>query len=197
MRKAPLNRNPQHQTSRWIFEHDNNGQLVKCAENKRQEGGINIITISIRYKMMNSKNWLNISLTADDYFDLDPEEDPEIWSVPKSDKPLDYIKYNQDSVESIILSISDPVKNERLTIKQKFWNGQQNYLLESVEEKQGNIDIELILQTLVQDDPNNEIWEIIRFSREDGLLSPTFHSFITENQEGLVSEKIIPVRKQS
>ena len=136
MRKAPLNWNPQHQTTRWIFEHDNNGQLAKCAENKRQEGGINIITISIRYKMMNSKNWLNISLTADDYFDLDPEEDPEIWSVPKSNKPLDYIKYNRDSVESIILSISDPVKNERLTIKQKFWNGQQNYLLESVEEKQ-------------------------------------------------------------
>lgn len=65
--------------------------------------------------MMNSKDWLNISLTANEYFDLDTEEEPEIWSVPKSDKLLDYIKYDRESVESIVLSISDTVKNESLT----------------------------------------------------------------------------------
>lgn len=150
-----------------------------------------MITLNFKYKLIQKNKWLSIPLTMSDYFDLDIEEEPEIWSVPKSNDLLDYIENNRENVESIILTISDSVKNEKLTFNQKFWNNQRNYLIESVEEKQGNISIELILQTLVQDNLNEEIWEVIRFSRIDGLLSPTFHSFIVENQTGFVSEKIV------
>lgn len=140
---------------------------------------------------MQSDIWLSVPLTVNDYFDLDTDEELEIWSVPKSNRLLDYIKNNQENVESIVLTISDPVKNDRLTFNQKFWNKQLNFLIESIKEKQGSRCIELILQVLVQDHSDEEIWEIIRFSRINGLLSPTFHSFITESQTRLISEKII------
>jgi len=141
--------------------------------------------------MIQSDIWLSVPLTANDYFDLDTNEELEVWSVPKSNKLLDYIKNYRENVESIVLTISDSVKHDKLTFKQKFWNNQQNYLIESIEEKQGRSDIELIFQILVQDNSDEEIWELIRLSRINGLLSPTFHSFITESQTGLISEKII------
>jgi len=34
-----MNQNPQHQTTNRTFEYDDNGQLIKCVENKRQEDG--------------------------------------------------------------------------------------------------------------------------------------------------------------
>lgn len=150
-----------------------------------------MLVLSFKYKMIQSDSWLSLPLTAEDYFDLDTDEELEIWSIPKSNHLLDYIENDRKNVAAIVLTISDSIKNETLTFKQRFWNNQQNYLLESIEEKQGNINVELILQILVQDDPNEQIWEIIRFSRIDGLLSPTWHSFIKENQTGLISEEII------
>lgn len=150
-----------------------------------------MLLIDFKYRYIHDKNWIKLDITSEDYFDLDPDEGLDIWSIPKSDNLIDYIEKDRLDVESIIIIITDTSKNESLTFKQQLWNKQRNSMLESIENKQGIIDVELILQTLVQDDPDEEIWETIRFSRKDGMLTPTMHSFTTENRTGLISDKII------
>ena len=150
-----------------------------------------MVSIDFKYKIKEYEYWKDLELTANEYFELDTDEEPEIWSLPKWNKLLDYIDIEKAKVDDIIIKITDSIKEESLIFKQKFWNNQRNSLLESIEDKQGITDIELILETLVNDNPDEEVWEIIRFSRSDGLLTPTLHTFITENKDGLVSEKIV------
>ena len=150
-----------------------------------------MLTIDFKYKISGEGEWHSKSLVVEDYFDLEEYEEPEIWSVPKSSKLLDYIDNDRELVDSIIIMISDLEKNETLTFKQYFWNNQNNSFTESIENKQGNENVELIIESLVNDDLDNMIWEILRFSRNDDLITPTFHTFITENRNGLVSENVV------
>jgi len=150
-----------------------------------------MLTIDFKYKISNEIKWCSKSLVVEDYFDLEEYEEPEIWSVPKSSKLLDYIDNDRELVTSIIIVISDWEKNETLTFKQYFWNNQNNSFIESIENKQGNENVELIFESLVDNDSDNMIWEIVRFSRNDDLLTPTFHTFITENENRLVSENVV------
>lgn len=50
---------------------------------------------------------------------------------------------------------------------------------------------EIIITTLVQEDIEKKVWEIMRFSKVKEMFNPVFHSFITEDEEKLISEEII------
>ena len=150
-----------------------------------------MLTIDFKYKISNESEWRSKLLSAEDYFDLEEYEEPEIWSLPKSSKLLDYLDNDRELVDSINIVISDLERDETLTFKQYLWNNQNNSFTESIENKQGNEDVELIYESLVDNDPDNMTWEIVRFSRMDDFFNPTFQSFVTENRKGLVSENIV------
>lgn len=150
-----------------------------------------MITINFQYKLKQSDLWKTLALSTDDYFELEKNEEANIRSLPRNDKLIDYIENDRDSVDSIIIRITDTEQNESLTFQQKFWNNQCNSFLESIENKQGSLNIELILTSLVQDEEDEVIWEVIRMERKDSVLTPTLHTFISEKKDFGVSENVI------
>jgi len=89
-----------------------------------------MLTVKFKYKIHNEQEWLSVKMKDTDYFDLEPDEVPDIWSCPKSSRLLDYIEADRDDVNVIKVEITDISKREKLTFIQKFWNHQNNYILE-------------------------------------------------------------------
>jgi hypothetical protein len=154
-----------------------------------------MITLDFKYKYADSDKWETLKIEPDEYFDLDEGEEMEVWSVPEYSDLIDYITSDRENVSSIILKISDDSKNESVTFNQVFWNNQRNSFVETTDMKDGVIDYEFIIVSLVQDDLQEKICEIIRIDKnKNGFLKPTHHSFITEDEDGLVDDRKVSVK---
>ncbi len=120
-----------------------------------------MVTLDFKYRYKDSVNWGKLDIEPDDYFDLDEGEEMEVWSVPEYSDLIEYITFERENVVSIILKISDDSKKEYATFNQVFWNNQKNSFLETTDEKDGNKEFEYIIVSMVQEDPQESICEII------------------------------------
>ncbi len=58
----------------------------------------------------------------------------------------------------------------------------------------GILEYEYVIESLVQDDPHETICEILRVDKRDGVLRPTNHNFIVEDEEGLVEDRYVNLK---
>lgn len=137
-----------------------------------------MINVKFVYKLIDNNKWKELHITPEEYFDLDKDEEIEIWSAPNKMELIDYIEKEKDKVILIKVTIKNDKNNEALIFKQTFWNNQNNSFYETIE---NNKTSELILSSLVNNNQEEMVTEIIRFSRKDGFFRPTLHSFIAEN----------------
>lgn len=155
------------------------------------------IIVNIFYKFKNGEIWNKITLDVQDYFDmkyLEEDEDIEIDTIPIYDKVIDYIQIeNKKEISIIKLMITNIKSKASKLINVSYWNNQSNNITERMDKDSANNIVfhEIILTSLVNDELDKEIWEIIRFSRENEVITPKLHTFITENKDGLISERII------
>ncbi len=153
-----------------------------------------MVTIDFKYKSKGSDCWKTEEIEPDKYFDLDEGEEMEVWSVPEYSKMIDYITSDSENVSSIILRLADNSTKEELIFNQVFWNMQQNSFLERTYVNDGKVECEYIIESLVRDDTPEKTWEILRVDKINGFLRPTLHSFITEDNEGLVDDRIVDTK---
>ena len=162
------------------------------------------IEIVISYKIRN-EDWQFIKVDPWDYFDEnnygvgEEEFEVDIDSVSIFDHAIDYIDLdNKEDISCTKLSITDIDTKERRVIKETYWNNQKNSFVEVVVfNSNDSVDYhEIIITSLVQDDPDETVWEIMRFPKNDDLFTPSFHSFITEDQEWMIYERIIHPKKR-
>lgn len=155
------------------------------------------IKISIFYQIQNENTWYEVSIKPQDYYDTnyyDEDEEIDIDSLPLYDHAISYISLeNKSIIKNTKLYIIDETTNEQIIIKEAYWNFQKNSMVERIDlDTNENIsNHEIIITTLVQEDIEKKVWEIMRFSKVKEMFNPVFHSFITEDEEKLISEEII------
>lgn len=155
------------------------------------------IAISILYKRQSSDVWYKKVIDAEDYFDIeyvDENEFLEIDTIPIFDKAIDYIcEENKQDITNTKLTILNIDTNESRAINTSYWNNQNNIISERIDKNSEDEVIfrEVILTSLTSQNLDEDIWEVIRFAYREDVLVPQFHSFITENKDGLVSERVI------
>lgn len=154
---------------------------------------IKMIKIKFSCQYLNGQ-WIKFYLKPNEYFEIDLDKELDVWSLPKYDDLIDYIKFEKSNVVTIITTIRDYNNDHSVTFTQTFWNNQQNYLIETVEEEKNEKTIEIIMQSLIEEKKGIKKWEVIRFKRDENSIKPIFHSIIEEDENKLIEEKIIPIQ---
>lgn len=145
----------------------------------------NVLYVDIYYKILGETVWNILKLSAEDYFDLDENEYAEIDSVPKYAHAIDYLP-NKDIVGTKVI-IEDTISNKKRMIITTFWNNRENYVIERQDCFGEQFDTEVIIETKMLEPKNS--YEIMRFIREDSILTPIYHGFITDVEDGSQIEK--------
>lgn len=144
------------------------------------------VTIKIEYKLDGSETWEFISLSPEDYFDLDEYEQIEIDCIPKYNYAIDYIEQDKEKIINTKITITDKNSNKEKIFLQFYWNKQQNSIVERIDSGENYNDNEIIIETKIQESPPK--FEIMRLIRKDGFLAPIYHGFITDNNDGSQTE---------
>jgi len=147
-----------------------------------------MVNIAISYKLVHDNNWITITLSPDDYFLPDQEDDISIDSIPAYDHAIDYlVNISYLEIKSTLINLSDNESNQSITITETFWNTFKNRIIERIDSGLSVTYNEIIVQSIINDHPN--VTEVIRFVREDnGCLTPVYHGLITDNADGSQSE---------
>lgn len=140
------------------------------------------VAIEIQYKLEGSEKWEVINLSPEEYFELEEGEEPDIDCTPRHNNIIDYIESNVNKVVNIKTVITNTeTKTERRFID-TYWNNQKNFIIERIDSSNGFDDVEIIIETKINENPN--VYQIIRIVRKDGILIPVLHDFVTENADG-------------
>jgi hypothetical protein len=155
------------------------------------------VLVFIDYRFINDTEWHTIEMSPEDYFDLDPDEKIEWNCVPDYDKEIDYLINYLNVDPKLVLNtrsrILDDEANISTVVTTTFWNQGENQISERFIKGLGVPDWLpdwlMVITIKIQDNP--DVWEIMRLQRENDVPVLEFHSFITENEDGFQSEKII------
>ena len=148
------------------------------------------VYIFLEYQLIGSERWEVIELLPEEYFDLDPDEKIEWNRVPMYDQAVEYLDIKRKQLSHTKLKIVDDEANVTKAITTTFWNNGENSIAERIIDRDtGGSDWLMVREIKLQDNPN--IWEILRLQRKDAVPILEFHSFITDNEDGSQSEKII------
>lgn len=142
------------------------------------------ISIKLEYMLLDSNIWASVTLLPEEYFDLDPDEEITLDCVPKYNHAIDYL--DCDKVCNTRLEISDLSTKATRGITETFWNDGKNRIIERIDKGSGLDYNEMILEITVSESPLT--WEIVRLHRQDGLLIPNYHGYITKNADGSETE---------
>lgn len=155
------------------------------------------VSVFIDYRLINEPEWHTLEIPPEDYFDLDPDEKIAWDCVAEYDKEIDYLitslDVNRKQVLNTRVRIIDDEVNVTKVITTTFWNQGDNHIIErsikGLELLKWLPDWLMITTTKVQDNP--PVWEILRLQKENNVPVLEFHSFITDNEDGSQSEKVI------
>jgi hypothetical protein len=145
------------------------------------------IHITIQYKL-ESNNWVTIELNPDEYFELEPDEKVELDSVPRYNHAIEYLDVEQHQILATKITLIDEQIKAKLSIIERFWNQGKNRLIERTEIGP-NPYWEIILEIQANQEP--PLWEIIRLGRENGIVTPSYHGLIQDNDDGSQTETVI------
>jgi hypothetical protein len=143
------------------------------------------IQIAIEYKLNNSIHWQSVELTPSEYFDLEPDEKIELDCIPKYNHAIEYLNLQSERIVATKLILIDPTAESKRFIVERFWNGGENRLIERTDIG-ANTYWELILEHQISKDPL--LWEIVRLGRENGIVTPWYHGFLQDNDDGSQTE---------
>jgi hypothetical protein len=141
--------------------------------------------VTIEFKLQGSEEWLSIPLSTDQYFDLEPGERPSMNSVPDYVHAVQYLKVPRESVHMTRLTLEDSSDQARRFITETFWNQGENRVIERLDTGTKPF-WEMIVEVKVIESPPT--WEILRLRRQDGIPLPSYHGFITNNEDGSQTE---------
>jgi hypothetical protein len=143
------------------------------------------IQIAIEYKLNNSLHWQSVELTPSEYFDLEPDEKIELDCIPKYNHAIEYLNCQPEQILATKLILIDQTVQSKRLIVERFWNGGENRLIERTDIG-ANTYWELILEHQISKDPL--LWEIVRLGRENGIVTPWYHGFLQDNDDGSQTE---------
>lgn len=145
------------------------------------------LIVELHYQLKDENKWNIERLSVEDYFDLDENECAEVDSVPKYTHAIEYFP-NKNIVGTKVI-IVDTSSNKKRIITTKFWNNQENFVIERKDYFGEQCDVEIIIETKMIEPINT--YEIMRIAREDDILVPVYHGFITDVEDGSQLEKRI------
>ncbi|MEG4996306.1 hypothetical protein [Microcoleus sp. B4-D4] len=152
------------------------------------------VSIFIDYKLINDTQWHTIEMSPENYFDLYLDEKIRWDCVPKYDKVIDYLNVDRKQVLNTRLRIIDDEASVTKIITTTFWDQGENTIAERLVRGLEKLYWLMVITTKVQDNP--AVWEILRLQKENDVPIVEFHSFITDNEDGSETEKIIyPIRE--
>lgn len=93
---------------------------------------------------------------------------------------------NKKKVACIKTVITDNINNTKRSFLENYWNSQQNFIIERIDESKNGTDSEIIIETQIQEKPKKT--EIIRLIRKENILTPVLHSIVTDNEDGSQTE---------
>jgi len=146
-------------------------------------------SLSVKMQYRSNRIWQNWELKLSSYFDLSDGEIPEIDAVPMHAHAIDYIDISS-SIDATRILITDRTDQSSREITEFFWNKRQNRLIERTD-RRGNSLIfwEGIIEIQVESNPPK--YELVRFGRDDSLLSVLSHCLIQERVDGSEAEETI------
>lgn len=144
------------------------------------------VTITIRYKLLHSTEWNTLALEPEDYFDVEPGEEPDVDSVPRWDQAIAYLDLEPSAVQFTVIVLERPSTGQTKVISESLWNRGRNSLAEVSECGQPT---QLILENFLTEQPPT--WEILRSERNEGLWQVTYHGVISQDADGSQSETMV------
>ena len=147
------------------------------------------LQVMLNYKLLKSEEWITLSISPDDYYDLEPGEIPEADSIPKNNHAIDYINEDKGNIETTKIIICSNNKITKL-INEYFWDDGSNRIIERIDLDSNNERL-IELETKISDEPL--VYEVMRLFRKNGTLQPEYHGFITRNIDGTETEKKVRI----
>lgn len=151
--------------------------------------------IVLSYKTVNDSAWQRIQLSPWEYYECENQQ-IEDDSIPLHNHARDYLdlEYAQVRVTRLELHGSQGT----LTTTETYWDDGESRVIESVEtgEEPG---WELIVS--IQTDASRSVstdasWVVVRLTREEDAIRPTYHATIHDNPNGTQTEvKYFPERR--
>jgi hypothetical protein len=142
--------------------------------------------ISIEYKIKESTEWKAITLSIDEYLDLEPDEEIEDC-IPLYDHAIDYLDVDRKSISNTKLIVREANGQLEITTE-TFWNQGNNRITERTDSGPKSYWL-MIIEIKLKDIPPT--WEILRFEKEDGIPKLCYHVIIQENEDGSQSETVV------
>lgn len=146
------------------------------------------IHITIQYQLKDNNNWLTVELTPDEYFDLELDEEVELNSIPRYNHAIEYLDVEQHRILATKITLIDEKTKSKRLIIERFWNQGKNRLIECTDTG-SNPYWEMILE--IQANQKPPLWEIVRLGRENGIVTPSYHGLIQDNDDGSQTETVI------
>ena len=151
------------------------------------DNAINLqMQISITYKVKESTKWEMITLSPNEYLDLEPDEEIEDC-IPIYDHAIDYLDIDRKSISNTKLIVREANGQQQVTTE-TFWNQGENRLIERTDSGLKSSWL-MIITIKLKDIPLT--WEILRFEREDSIPKLCYHVFIQENEDGSQTETAV------
>jgi hypothetical protein len=152
------------------------------------------VSIDIDYRLIDSPNWITVSIKPEEYFDKSyfeeyPDEEFEWDSVPELNHAIDYLDVESSMVSHTRIRIFDDKANVNSTLSQTFWNSGENFISERIDKHLDKVEELTILNIKLRENPVE--WEVLRIQKEHGVPMLEFHSVITDNEDGSQKERII------
>lgn len=148
------------------------------------------IQVEIYYQLIDSRDWIFLEVTPDEYFDLEPDEQVELDSLPRYNHAIDYLDVENERVIATKIILIDEILKAKRSIVERYWNHGRNRAIERTD-MGADPYWEMILE--VQVSANPPLWEIIRLGREDGVMTPLYHGFIQDNDDGSQTETQVKI----
>jgi hypothetical protein len=148
------------------------------------------VKIEIYYQLIDSRDWIFLELTPDEYFDLEPDEKVELDCLPRYNHAIEYLDVENEQVIATKIILIDEILQAKRSIVERYWNHGRNRAIERTDIGEYPY-WEMILE--VQVSANPPLWEIIRLAREDGVITPLYHGFIKDNNDGSQTETQIKI----
>jgi hypothetical protein len=152
------------------------------------------IEITIEYQQVGQAQEQIKTLELEDYFDLEPDEQADLDSCPHYNHAMDYLDLDSEQIQFTRLIVANRRTLEQRVILEKFWNQGRNRIIERTDSGRSPY-AETILEIQISQSP--PVWEILRLGQENGSLTPLYHAFLQDNDDGSQTETIVADMPQS
>lgn len=146
------------------------------------------VKITIEYQELNRPNWQIFKMSPSNYFDCGSNDENITWeSVPLFNHAFEYLPIEKKNIQATKLIINDESNKVIRKVCEYFWHEGSSQIIEVIDEGLNINRHEIIINLLFSDIPNTT--QIIRCHKENGLFKPSYIGLITENIDGVETEK--------